>query len=77
MPEGVERRPCAHEWRQTYAKTLPREREGLGRPECKLCGGMPSFFELREFEQGSRELEGALKHGMYVPCERASGGRPT
>ncbi len=71
MPEGVERRPCGHEWKQTFENTLPKERESLGRVVCKLCGGMPSFFELREFEEGSREHEWAMK-GMYVPCERAT-----
>jgi len=68
LPEGVERVPHEHVWTVTQEDTLPKET--LGRPVCTVCGGKPSFFTLREVEEGSSELELALKGGTHIRIAR-------
>lgn len=68
LPEGVERTAHEHVWAVTHEGALPKEKHG--RPICTVCRGKPSFFELKEVEDGSSELELALKHGQYIRIER-------
>lgn len=68
LPEGVERTPHEHVWAVTHEGALPKEK--FGRPICTVCRGKPSFFELKEVEDGSPELELALKHGQYIRIEK-------
>lgn len=71
LPEGVERVPHAHEWKITRKDTMPKEK---GRPVCIHCGGMPSFFELKEVEEDA--VERWTAHGNYIRVERVPEAPP-
>lgn len=65
LPEGVERVPHAHDWKITRRETMPKEK---GRPVCTVCGGMPSFFVLKEVDEDAADRFTA--HGQYIRVER-------
>ncbi len=66
-PEGLEREKGdhseGHKWRMTTKHCEPKEK---GRPYCKICGAMPSFFELDRTDPSKTDL---IKNGGWVLVE--------